>query len=73
MTFHDPNLLWLLLVPVLIMAVNSRRSPRAIRFPAAGALQALGNSPRARLSRLLPLLRILSRWLPLLPLPARNC
>lgn len=60
MTFRDPHLLWLLLVPVLIMAVNSRRSPRAIRFPAAESMQALGNSPRARLSRLLPLLRILS-------------
>ncbi|MBI5655840.1 MAG: VWA domain-containing protein [Geobacter sp.] len=60
MTFHDPQLLWLLLVPVLILVAGSGRPPRAIRFPAVESMQTLGNSPRVRLSRRLPLLRVLS-------------
>ena len=61
MRFHDPGLLLLipaLLVPALMILKRERRRP-AFPFAGGAPLEQLPDSPRSRIARLLPYLRIL--------------
>ncbi|RII31243.1 MAG: hypothetical protein CXR30_00040 [Geobacter sp.] len=58
MTFQYPQLLWLLLIPLIYVVAGRGRRSRAIRFPGAGGLRAIPGSARTRLARLIPWLKV---------------